>query len=236
MVNFGFTATGPINGLRLLTAASLSLFLAGCGSGGAVSDSGQPPGAPDAVAYQELMVFSAAESGLAIDPMMFHSKPGSAAGVGPLAIRHISGIAPVEHTDPATSRLLAADGTPLGITLGQWQKAAGTVRFHCSGSNERATSTLTGLIPAATYSTFIVHTDRNGPARFTPWGDRTGSTNNFTSSATGTASPNNTVHGCPGYGDDIIIIWHSDGHTHGSRPGQIGVNWHTSLIARVPSS
>ncbi len=32
---------------------------------------------------------------------------------------------------------------------------------------------------------------------------------------------------------DIIIIWHSDEMAHGKSPGQIGVDWHTSLIARV---
>lgn len=104
--------------------------------------------------------------------------------------------------------------------------------FTCVGSTLRAASTLTGLIPSATYSTFVVHTSEDGPKRFTPWGDPAGTTNNFTASATGTASPTNTLHGCSN-ADVIIIIWRSDGMTHGKSPGQIGVNWHTSLIARV---
>jgi len=30
-----------------------------------------------------------------------------------------------------------------------------------------------------------------------------------------------------------VIIWHSDGHTHGATPGQLGVTWHNSLITPV---
>ncbi|MFY9914719.1 MAG: hypothetical protein WAK18_08640 [Nocardioidaceae bacterium] len=131
----------------------------------------------------------------------------------------------------SSTPLVGADGTPLGITLGQWQQAAGTVTFTCEGSKLLAASTLTGLIPSATYSTFVVHAQRDGPKLFTPWVDRAGTSNDFTASATGTASPTSTVHGCSSA--DVIIIWHSDGKTHGKSPGQIGVDWHTTLIARV---
>ena len=148
-------------------------------------------------------------------------------------VRHVAGVSPVKQTDSPSTRLLGADGATVAITFGQWEKAAGTVSFSCVGSKEQAKSTLTGLVPSSTYSAFAVHTSLDGPGRFTPWGDPAGTTNNFTSSATGTASPTNTLDGCVGTADDIIIIWHSDGATHGKSPGRIGVNWHTSLIATV---
>jgi hypothetical protein len=182
------------------------------------------------------MVFYAAESGTTpvIDPMTFVAAPGASADVGPLSVRHVAGVAPAKQAGPPTTPLLGADGASLGITLGQWEKAQGTVSFDCVGSKRRATSTLTGLLPSAAYSAFVVHAALDGPGRFTPWGDPAGTTNNFTSSATGTASPTNALDGCDSNADDIVIIWHSDGTDHGSSPGRIGVDWHTSLIARVP--
>ena len=183
--------------------------------------------------YLELMTFfSTVDGGPAVDPMMFVAKKGTPAGVGPLSIRHVADITPAMKATSSGTPLVGADGTPLGITLGQWQQAAGTVVFTCQGSKLQAASTLKGLIPSATYSTFVVHAQRDGPKRFTPWGDPAGTTNNFTASATGTVSATNTVQGCSN-ADASIIIWHSDGKTHGKSPGQIGVDWHTSLIARV---
>jgi hypothetical protein len=80
----------------------------------------------------------------------------------------------------------------------------------------------------------VVHTAFDGPRRFTPWGNAAGTSNDFKASAAGTARPTDSLPGCSGNADDIVIVWHSDGLTHGKSPGQIGVNWHTSLIARVP--
>lgn len=120
-----------------------------------------------------------------------------------------------------TSRLLGADGKPLGITFGQWEKAAGTVAFSCVRSRERATSTLTGLIPSAMYSVFVLHTVVDGPGRFTPWGDNGGTTNNITATATGAAASTNTVDGCLGGDEGALIIWHSDGATHGRPPARL---------------
>jgi hypothetical protein len=180
------------------------------------------------------MAFYFDESNVNIDPMVFLPKPGASAAVGPLTVSHVAGIAPAQPGASLTSPLLGADGKHLGITLGQWEKAAGTVSFTCVSSRERATSTLTGLIPSATYSMFVVHLDVEGSGRFTPWGDPAGTTNSFTASATGTAAPTNIVDGCLDTNAAAAIIWHSDDTTHGRSPGDIGVNWHTSLITRVP--
>jgi hypothetical protein len=218
-----------------MSAVCVSLLLAGCGSGGNTS-SVVPSAGPDAIEhYQLLMVAASAELGTnpVADPMTFMAAPGAPATVGPLSVRHVAGIAPAKQAGPPGSPLLGADGRPLGITLGQWEKARGTVVFSCAGSKRRAKSTLRGLIPSATYSVFVVHSALAGPGRFTPWGDPAGTTNNFKASPTGTATLTNTLNGCLSNADDIIIIWHSDGKTHGKSPGKIGVDWHTSLIAGV---
>jgi hypothetical protein len=232
----------PATGSRLVLAACASLLMAACGSSGDASPPRSPKASvtstesPTVEHYQLLMRFYAAESGTTavIDPMTFTAAPGTAAAVGPLSVRHVAGVAPAKQAGPPTSPLLGADGISLKITRGQWKKAQGTVAFSCVGSKGRATSTLKGLIPSGTYSAFVVHANLDGPGRFTPWGDAAGTTNNFTASATGTATPTNTRDGCFTNADDIIIIWHSDSATHGRSPGKIGVNWHTSLIARVP--
>ena len=215
----------------VLLAACVSLLVVACGSGGDPSPAVPSPGSGRSSFV--LMVFTSAEFGTSpvSDPMTFVAAPGAPAALGSLSVRHVAGVAPAPQAGPPTSPLLGADGRSLRITLGQWERARGTVEFSCVDSKWRATSTLRGLIPSATYSAFAVHTALDGPGRFTPWGDPAGTTNNFKASPTGTATPSNTLDGCLGEADNIIIIWHSDGITHGKSPGHIGVNWHTSLIA-----
>jgi len=149
-------------------------------------------------------------------------------------IKHVAGVAPAKHNGSPTSPLFDAGGKPLKITLRQWEKAAGTVAFKCTNGAERAVSTLHGLIPSATYSTFVVHLKAQGVGRFTPWRDAAGTNNNFTASAAGTASPTNTVTGRLGTDSAALIIWHGDGKSHGPTPGTLGVTWHNSLITPLP--
>jgi hypothetical protein len=225
------TTSGPRPAvLGVVFAACASLLLGACGSGGHTSAADPSARSGAGQDYRLLMVAFALEGGSKIDPMTFIATPGTSAAVGPLSIGHVAGISPASQASAPTSPLLGADGESLGITLGQWKKARGTVAFKCVDSKHQATSTLSGLIPSATYSVFAVHTALEGPGRFTPWGDPAGTTNNFTASPTGTATSTNTLDGCSS-ADDIIIIWHSDGAIHGKSPGNIGVNWHTSLIA-----
>lgn len=186
--------------------------------------------------YRLHMDFFSAEAKLTtvIDPQVFVRAPGAPAAVGPQMIKHAAGLAPARKTADPSTPLLAANGTALHITLGQWEKARGTVTFRCVSGHEKAASRLTGLIPRGRYSTFVVHLKVMGAGRFTPWGDATGTTNNFTASARGTASPKNTVAGCLGSTAAVLIVWHSDGRSHGASPGTIGVTQHNSLITPLP--
>ncbi|MET3721790.1 hypothetical protein [Arthrobacter sp. UYEF21] len=165
-----------------------------------------------------------------IDSQVFQSSPGAPAGSGPQGITHAAGTAPAAKSADPGSALLAADGTALNITLGQWEKASGAVSFSCTAGGEVAASDLTGLIPNGSYGTFVVHLDVQGAGRFTPWGDSQGTTNNFTADAAGTATITNTVPGCLSNREAAVIIWHGDGKPNGPTPGTLGVTWHNSLI------
>lgn len=245
MTNRGLTSgfkrhlrRGPVALAGIATMAAL----AGCSA--ATTPQGSPSAPPTTAAssaptqatYQLHMDFFSHESklGSVIDPQVFQSSPGAPAGSGPQGIAHAAGTVPAaKASDPGTP-LLAADGSALNITLGQWEKAAGTVSFSCTASGENAVSHLTGLVPNGSYSTFVVHLDVQGPGRFTPWGDSQGTTNNFTADANGAATATNTVSGCLGNREAAVIIWHSDGKPHGPTPGTLGLTWHNSLITPLP--
>ncbi|HET9073163.1 MAG TPA: hypothetical protein VFN48_01160 [Solirubrobacteraceae bacterium] len=182
------------------------------------------------------MDFFSAESKLStvIDPQMFVRTPGAPAAVGPQMIMHAAGFAPAHKAGAPSTPLFAANGTALHITLGEWEKANGTVILRCVSGREQATSQLSGLLPGGHYSTFVVHLKAPSAKRFTPFGNATGTTNNFTASPQGTASPVNTVAGCLNSSNAVLIVWHSDGRSHGASPGAIGVTQHNSLITAIP--
>lgn len=238
-------------GTRLATLASGAaaiVTLAACGSTGSASTA-EAPGSAGAstrpsssglggspIPYQLHMDFFSHESHLStvIDPQVFTAAPGSPAGTGPQMVQHAPGIAPAQKASAAATPLLAADSSPLHITLGDWEKAAGTASFSCQGGQERVTSQLTGLVPNGSYSVFVVHLDVKGPGRFTPWGNAQGTTNNFTAGPTGSASLTSTVQGCLNNRAAALVVWHSDGKPHGATPGTLGVTWHNSLITPLP--
>lgn len=143
---------------------------------------------------------------------------------------------PVPHDDPPATSLLAADAAPLHVSLGAWEKAAGTLTLTCSNQVGTAKSQLTGLIPKAVYSVFVVHLKVDGPGRFTPLGNPGGTDNSFTSSGSGSATTTDQVNGCLDHQEAVVVIWHSDGKTHGATPGILGVTWHNSVITQVPQA
>jgi len=247
-----FTQKSPVRGRGaglLAVGAAAAVVVAGCSAQASspptvaptpasTSPSTSVASTPSAgtATYQLHMDFFSHESKLSpvIDPQVFLAAPAAPAGTGPQNINHVAGIAPAPKVGDASTPLLAADGSTLNITRGEWEKAAGTVAVSCPNGSEQAISHLTGLIPGGSYSTFVVHLDVQGAGRFTPWGDTQGSTNNFTADTTGTASPTNTVPGCFTSRAAVVIIWHSDGQPHGPTPGELGVSWHNSLITPLP--
>lgn len=212
-----------------VASISAALTLGACGSSSS-------PAIAVPAAYQLHMEFFSHESGLAtvIDPQMFVASPTTPAGIGPQMIAHVAGVMPVPHDDPPGTSLLAADATPLHVTLGAWEKATGTVALSCSNGVEAGMSRFTGLLPHSLYSVFVVHLNVNGPGRFTPFGNPVGNDNSFTSSSTGAAMTTDHVNGCLDHQEAVVVIWHSDDKTHGATPGVLGVTWHNSVITQVP--
>ncbi|GAC1609946.1 MAG: hypothetical protein NVS3B26_14030 [Mycobacteriales bacterium] len=243
---------------RSASLALLALALAGCGGTSAPTASStaapgagsaavppatptdaapaSPTSSPTTVSYLLHMDFFSRESKISPvrDPQVFVAAPGAPAATGLQMIKHVAGVKPAPKDGPAATALLAADGTPLKITLGQWEKAAGGASVACIGGQERLASHLTGLIPSGSYSTFVVHLDVQGKGRFTPWGDAQGTTNNFTADTSGSAAPVNTLPTCLTEHVAAVIIWHSDGQPHGPNAGVLGVTWHNSLITPLP--
>ena len=125
--------------------------------------------------YQLVMLAYAAEAGPMIDPMTFTPAPSSEAGIGPLSIKHVAGIAPVKGTKPPSTLLLGADGKTLGTTLGRWERARGKVAFTCVSSKRRATSTLTGL-PSRSHLQCLCRRHRVRRSPPVPAGSRPGET------------------------------------------------------------
>lgn len=220
-----------------LMAGAVVISLAACsGVGDTHPAATASHSAAQTATYQLHMTFFSGESKITpvIDPQVFVASSGAPAAVGPQGIAHVAGYSPAPKAADGSLALYGANGAPLGITLATWEKASGTVRFSCTAGQEKAVSTLTGLIPNAKYSVFVVHLKVTGAKRFTPWGNATGTNNTFTANANGSASPSDTVRGCLGTDTAAVVVWHSDGQSHGKSPGTLGVTWHNSLITPLP--
>ncbi len=169
---------------------------------------------------------------VAIDPQVFAQTPGAAAGVGPQNIAHALGLAPARLSGPPDTPLLIADGKPLNITLGLWLGANGTSQVEAVGERDRVTASFTGLIPGGLYSLFAVTFSPSGNT-FAPL-DGTGGSTNFVALSKGTARKTVLTPARLTHANAILLVYHSDGQTHGASRGAPGVTAHHQLIARVP--
>ncbi|KJK11420.1 hypothetical protein UB46_41105, partial [Burkholderiaceae bacterium 16] len=122
-------------------------------------------------------------------------------------------------------------GVPLNMSLGAWLNAKGQVILTPRpNGREKVTVILSGLKPHGHYSLFENHFDQK-PVGFTPL-DGNGTDNDFVADAEGkavltTVSPTTITHN-----NAVLVVYHSDGKTHGRMRGEIGVNAHHQLIAR----
>lgn len=164
-----------------------------------------------------------------VDPQVFVRDPAAAAGVGPQGIEHVAGFRPALIADPPQSELFNAKGHPLGFTLGEWLGAKGTVDIAPDGRN--VTIRVSSLRPKATYSLFENHFDQR-PIGFTPL-DGTGSRNSFVAQPDGKATITVKTPQRLTRANAVLLVYHSDGEAHGTSRGDIGVNAHHQLIARI---
>lgn len=176
--------------------------------------------------------FFSAESRQAkpLDPQVFVRDAKAQAGTGPQKIEHVAGFRPALISESSKTHLFNAQGKPLGFTLGKWLGARGKV--HVAADGHTVTVQLTGLQPKGTYSLFENHFDQQ-PIGFTPL-DGSGKTNTFTAKGDGRATVTVKMPETMTHANAVLLVYHSDHQAHGESRGEIGVNAHHELIARIP--
>jgi hypothetical protein len=165
-----------------------------------------------------------------IDPQVFVRDPSSAGGSGPQNISHSPGFRPENQAvDNHVSPLFNANGKPLGVNIGKWLNAAGTVDVDSSGAGDRLHFGFTGLVESGHYSLFRL---TPGTGVLVPL-DGSGTANTFSATPLGTGDlyVNVPDHVTPT--DRIILYYNSDGNTHADQPGALGIDSHAQMVMRV---
>jgi hypothetical protein len=168
-----------------------------------------------------------------LDPQVFVKDGNAKAETGPQGIVHIDGFRPAHIvSDPSDTPVFTALGRALGFSLGQWLGAGGAVTITPRGAGATVRVRLKGLVPNGVYSLFENHFDQQ-PVGFTPL-DGSGKRNSFTAKPDGTWAI--TVHAPQMLtsANAVLLVYHSDRLTHGASRGEIGVNAHHQLIAKLP--
>jgi hypothetical protein len=166
-----------------------------------------------------------------LDPQVFVRDSAAAEATGPQGIKHAAGLRPpLIDQDSGTSELFTAEGKPLGFDLRTWLGARGVVTISEQSGKVRLEAAFTGLKPNGKYSLFENHFDQT-PVGFTPM-DGTGQMNSFAAQSDGTAKVSMVLPDFPTHANAVLLVYHSDGQTHGLQRGHIGVDAHHQLIAR----
>lgn len=170
-----------------------------------------------------------------IDPQVFVQAPGAPGGLGPQGIVHAADVAPAPLSAPPEMPVYNADGKWLGTTLGRWLSAVGTGIVEPAGDRvhaDRVSVTFTGLIPGGLYTLFEVTFQPSGNT-FAPL-DGSGLRHNFVALTDGTARATVLTPAPLAHSNAVLLVYHSDGRTHGMSRGMPGLTAHHQLIARVP--
>lgn len=166
-----------------------------------------------------------------LDPQAFVVDASSAPAVGPQQIRHAAGVRNARIADVSTLPVLNAIGKPLDMSLGTWLGARGEVVLTpLPNGTEKITAVLSHLVPRGHYSLFENHFDQK-PTGFTPL-DGTGRDNNFVAGPDGNAAVTLVAPAVLTHANAVLVVYHSDGKTHGQSRGEIGVSAHHQLIAQ----
>ena len=169
-----------------------------------------------------------------LDPHAFVADAAAPAAVGPQNISHVAAFRPAFIAqDPKATAVSNAKGEPIGFSLGDWLAASGSVTLTPSaGGKVEIGMSFDHLKPGGHYSLFENHFDQK-PVGFTPL-DGTATTNDFVAGADGTAKLTITAPQPLTHDNAVLLVYHSDGMAHGAQRGDIGINAHHQLIARIP--
>jgi len=166
-----------------------------------------------------------------IDPQVFVHDPAAAEAVGPQGIKHAAGLRPARiDEDAKTTPLFTALDKPLGFDLGAWLGASGGGVVSDDAGKITLVGTFAGLRPNGHYGLFENHFDQK-PIGFTPM-DGTGLTNSLIAGPDGSAKVAMALTHVPTHANAVLLVYHSDGETHGLERGRIGVDAHHQAIAR----
>lgn len=208
-----------------ILSAAATLLLASVGGGFAAS--------PLKMDFVTHAAFFSAEfkQPKALDPQVFIHDAAAQAATGPQGIKHAAALRPpLIDQDAKSSPLYNAEDKPLGFDLQAWLSASGSVTITEQGGKSLLEANFKGLRPNAHYSLFENHFDQT-PVSFTPM-DGVGKTNSFVTQPDGSAKVSMTLPDFPTHANAVLLIYHSDGQTHGLERGRIGVDAHHQLIAR----
>lgn len=168
-----------------------------------------------------------------IDPQVFVPESTAAAAVGPQNIAHAAGLRNALPSDAGTLEAHNAQGKDLGFTLAAWFGATGTAEMTpAANGHQRVVLHFAHLVPSGVYSMFENHFAPSG-VTFTPL-DGSGRGNSFTADAQGAATATIDAPAPFTHANALLLVYHSDGQTHGTERGTLGVNVHHQLIVRFP--
>jgi hypothetical protein len=169
-----------------------------------------------------------------LDPHVFVADSSASAAIGPQNIQHVAGVRPaLIEQDPKTTALANAKGETLGFGLGDWLAAEGAATIApAPGGKVEMSVQFKHLRPGGHYSLFENHFDQK-PVGFTPL-DGAGKTNDFVAGADGSARVTVVAPQALTHDNAVLLVYHSDKTAHGEQRGDIGVNAHHQLIARIP--
>ncbi|HET8629434.1 MAG TPA: hypothetical protein VFL91_18600 [Thermomicrobiales bacterium] len=218
---------------RLVWALVIALLLGG--GAGATAGAAAPA---YAYTFETHAAFFSAETKqpAVVDPQVFVAAAAVPAATGPQNIVHAAGYRPARPgSDPATAPLFSARGRPLNLTLGAWLGAAGRGTTTCAGDTATVRARFTGLIPGGLYQLTRLQFTVRGPQR-TPLGQPDGAGSTFTAAPDGIGTFTGRLPFCPDATEGVVLAYHSDGTTHGAALGDIGVNLHNQLAARIAAT
>jgi hypothetical protein len=165
-----------------------------------------------------------------LDPQVFVKDANALAAMGPQNIKHVAGLRPALIADAPGTELYNAQSKPLGFDLGMWLAPTGSANIAADGKT--VTVRLANLRPQGTYTLFENHFDQK-PVGFSPL-DGTGKGNSFVAPASGAVTMTVKAPAKLTHDNAVLLVSHSDGATHGMSRGEIGVNAHHQMIARLP--
>jgi hypothetical protein len=136
-------------------------------------------------------------------------------------------------------------GNALNVTLEEWLAGTGTGSYQCVDGQGELDLEFSGLVPNGVYTLWYVFSPSPPATPFMsldlPLGARDGSQTVVSVNTDGTASYQATVTPCLQMSGEqaatlIALAYHSDGKSHGSLPGDFGLNSHIQLMGVLPAA